>query len=137
VVTRSGALDPAGPLFTDTIVPPLVITCGAAPTARLDALAGLADVILAGEEEVEMPAMLDALADRGLRRVGCEGGPTLLAQLTAAGRLDELSLTVSPLLLAGPAPRILSGPPLPAPARLTPTLILEDDGFVFLRYRVG
>ena len=39
-----------------------------------------------------------------------EGGPHLLAQIAEAGLLDELCLTVSPVL-AGPAPgRILAGP---------------------------
>ncbi len=134
VITRSCALDPAGPLFTDTLVRPLIVTCSAAPAERVAALADLADIVTAGEDSVDIAAALDVLAERGLRRVSCEGGPTLLAQVTAAGRLDELSLTVSPLLLAGTARRILSGPPLDVPVRLRLAHVLEDDGFLFLRY---
>ncbi len=137
VVTRSCALDPEGPLFTDTLVRPLVVTCSTAPPERLAMLAEVADVVTAGDERVDIARALDALAERGLRRVSCEGGPNLLAQVAAAGRLDELSLTVSPLLLAGPAVRILSGPLLHVPARLGLAQVLEDDGFLFLRYMIG
>jgi riboflavin biosynthesis pyrimidine reductase len=134
VVTRSCALDPTGPLFTDTLVRPLVVTCHAAPPERTATLADVADVVTAGDESVDVAAALDVLAERGLRRVSCEGGPTLLAQVAAAGRLDELSLTVSPMLLAGASQRILDGPLLHVPARLQLTQVLEDDGFLFLRY---
>ena len=134
VVTRSCALDPAGPLFTDTVARPLVLTCAAAPAERVAGLAGLADVIRVGDQDVDIALALDELAGRGLRRVSCEGGPTLLAQVTAAGRLDELSLTLSPLLLAGPAPRILAGPLLDVAARLRLAQVLEEDGMLFLRY---
>ncbi len=134
VVTRSCALDPAGPLFTDTLVRPLVVTCSAAPPDRLAMLAKVADIVTVGERSVDVAGALDVLAERGLRRVSCEGGPTLLAQVTAVERLDELSLTVSPLLLAGPARRILSGPLLQVPAHLRLAQVLVDDGFLFLRY---
>jgi riboflavin biosynthesis pyrimidine reductase len=136
VVTRSCALDPGGPFFTDTLVRPLVLTCDAAPAERVAALSRVADVAAVGDRSVDVPAALDLLAARGLRRVSCEGGPTLLAHVVAAGRLDELSLTVSPLLLAGPAPRILDGPLLPSPAHLRVLSVLADDGFLFLRYAV-
>lgn len=136
VVTRSCALDPAGPLFTDTAVRPILVTCRVAPAERVAALADLADVLVAGDRDVDVAVALDALADRGLRRVSCEGGPTLLAQLVAAGRLDELCLTVSPLLLAGPALRLLNGPALSPATRLGLRQVLAEDGFLFLRYTV-
>ncbi len=134
VVTGTCDLDPASALFTHTEVRPMVITRHAAPKDRVAALAEVADIIMAGDDEVDLPAALDALADRGLRRVSCEGGPRLLAQVAAADRLDELSLTLSPLLIGGPALRILNGPLLDPPTRLSLTQVLEDDGFLFLRY---
>jgi riboflavin biosynthesis pyrimidine reductase len=134
VVTANCAFDPAGRLFTDTVVRPLVLTCHSAPPERVAALSAVADVVLAGDRCVDIAAALDVLAGRGLRRVSCEGGPNLLAQVTATGRLDELSLTISPLLLAGAALRILAGPPLTVPARLQLAHVLEDDGYLFLRY---
>lgn len=82
-------------------------------------------------------AVLDQLADRGLTRVLCEGGPSWLAQVAGAGRLDELCLTVSPVL-AGPGHAgLLDGPAWPSPLALRLSALLEDDGWLFARYRVG
>lgn len=134
VVTRGCAFDPADPLFTDTLTRPLVITTRSAPAERRAALADRADVLVAGEDDVDVARALDALAERGLRRVSCEGGPTLLAQVAAAGRLTELSLTVSPLLVGGAQMRVLTGPSLVPPVGLSLLSVIEDDGFLFLRY---
>ncbi len=135
VVTRSCALDPEGPLFTDSLVPPIVITHRSAPAGLRHALAERADVIVEGDGDVDLPRALDALAERGLRRVSCEGGPNLLSHVVAAGRLDELCLTVSPRLLGGAATRILDGPLVEPQAQMRLQHLLEDDdGFLFLRY---
>lgn len=131
VVTRSGALRLDGPLFNDTEVRPIVVTHSGIPVSRF---AERAEVIVAGDGEVDLAAALDALAERGLRRVGCEGGPHLLGGLVAARRLDECCLTVSPLVLGGPATRILAGALLDPPLPLRLAQVLEDEGFLFLRY---
>jgi riboflavin biosynthesis pyrimidine reductase len=136
LVTNRAALEPTDPLFTDTEVRPLVVTSAAAPRARVDALAGVADVVIAGDARVDLGRALDELADRGLRRVSCEGGPTLLAQVVAADRLDELRLTLSPLLTAGDAHRITAGPVV-HPRRMELVHLLEDDDHLFLRYRLA
>src|SRR5258708_4296556 len=52
----------------------------------------------AGSDHVPMRSVLDAVRAEGHRRVLTEGGPTLLAGLAAAGLLDELFLTLSPVL---------------------------------------
>ena len=57
--------------------------------------------IVAGDDEVDYGRVRSELAARGLTRVLCEGGPTVFAQLAAADGVDELCLSVSPLL-AGP-----------------------------------
>ncbi|MES4831787.1 dihydrofolate reductase family protein, partial [Streptomyces anthocyanicus] len=74
-----------------------------------------------------------ALTRRGLRRIDCEGGPRLFGALTAAGLVDELRLTVSPLLTAGPAGRIATGPPIPPTGLRLATALAEDDTLL-LRY---
>ncbi len=75
------------------------------------------------------------LADRGLRRQLTEGGPRLLGQFVAAGALDELCLTLSPMLTAGDAQRIAGGPGVIVPERFALASLLEEDGFLFGRYR--
>jgi riboflavin biosynthesis pyrimidine reductase len=77
------------------------------------------------------------LAGRGHRRILAEGGPHLLAQLTTAGLVDELCLTLSPLLAGPGAGRIVAGAPLPAGTGAVPATlghVLEDSGFLFCRY---
>ena len=59
---------------------------------------------------------MDALAERGHRRMLAEGGPHLLAQLLEAGLLDELCLTIGPLMAGPGAPRIVAGTPARAPS---------------------
>jgi 5-amino-6-(5-phosphoribosylamino)uracil reductase len=76
-----------------------------------------------------------ALAELGHTRLLTEGGPRLLGQLIAADVLDELCLTVSPMLTAGDAQRIAGGPSVTFPRRFTLSSMLEEDGFLFTRYR--
>jgi riboflavin biosynthesis pyrimidine reductase len=82
-------------------------------------------------------AVIDELGRRGMRAVLCEGGPALLREVVAAGRLDELFLTVSPLLAAGDAPTILGGEALPEPVELRLRDLHRADGHLFLHYLVG
>ena len=88
-----------------------------------------------GEHRVDVAHAIDALINRGLTRILCEGGPTLLRHLAAAERLDELCLTVSPQLVAGNAGRILDSDLLLPPQPLHLNQVLEDDCFLFLQYR--
>ena len=92
-----------------------------------------ADVIVAGQDTVDLAAAVDALAERGHRRMLAEGGPHLLAQLAGAGLLDELCLTIGPLMAGPGAPRIVAGVPA-TPLPLTLAHVLEDDGFLLCRY---
>jgi len=137
VVTRRLDLDPGGPLIT--AAPPeartIVITTEKAPRDIRAAIEPHADVVIAGEETVDLEAAVTALAERGHRRMLTEGGPHLLAQLLEAGLLDELCLTVAPLLTGPGAGRIVAGAPSgPAALPLTLGHVLEDDGFLFFRY---
>ncbi len=82
-------------------------------------------------------AALRDLRARGIRALLCEGGPTLNRALLAAGVVDELFLTLSPLLVGNKAaPRIVEGDDLPAPARLHLEWVLHHDDELYLRYRV-
>jgi riboflavin biosynthesis pyrimidine reductase len=136
IVTRTLGLNLASPLFTET--PPdartIVITCATGDAGLRDEAAKVADVIVAGEESVDLGAALRALHERGLSRVLCEGGPRLLGDVAAAGLLDELCLSFSPTL-AGPGPsRIIAGQPSDARRMELAHLLAGDDGFLFFRY---
>ena len=88
----------------------LVVAPGSADQEKVVALEGAGvEVLLTGEDEVDWPEALAELGRRGLRRVLCEGGPSLLAGLTALDLVDELCPTVSPVLVAGDGQRISTG----------------------------
>ncbi|MFC9391214.1 pyrimidine reductase family protein [Streptomyces venezuelae] len=137
VVSASLNLDFSLPLFTEPLVPTLVLTGAAAPAERVAAArAAGAEVLVAGDGAGVEPARARAvLAERGLRRQLTEGGPRLLGQFVAADALDELCLTVSPTMTSGAAQRIAGGPAVAVPTRFQVASVLEQDGFLFTRYR--
>jgi riboflavin biosynthesis pyrimidine reductase len=125
-------LDPDSQLFHGGVQRTIVVTHAASDPTLRKALAEGADVIVAGIEAVDIGEALDALAARGMVRVLCEGGPHLLADIAAAGRLDELCLTLAPRVVGGAATRITAGPTLDQSFELAH--LLDDDGTLFARY---
>ncbi len=146
LVTRSGRLpDAVGSPATedaDGRGGVVAVTCAAVGADALGSLRrrlGADGVVVAGDDAVDLPAAVAALADRGLPRVLCEGGPALLGDVARAGLLDELCLTTSPALVAGDAPRALGGPALDRRLGLAHLLVAtggEDDGTVLARWAV-
>jgi riboflavin biosynthesis pyrimidine reductase len=139
VVSRSLRLDPAGRLFHEAApdARTIVLTCTAADPDRRRALQEVADVVDCGADAVDARLARSVLAERGLGRILCEGGPTVFADFAAAGAVDELCLTLSPLL-AGPGPgRITTGAGWPQSRPMQLVGLLEEDGALFCRYRVG
>ncbi|MET8892672.1 pyrimidine reductase family protein [Streptomyces albogriseolus] len=137
VVSASLDLDFSLPLFTSPVVPTLVLTGAAAdPERRAAAEKAGARVVVAGEGVGADPGRaVRALAELGHTRLLTEGGPRLLGQLIAADVLDELCLTVSPMATAGDAQRIAGGHSVTPPRRFALSSLLEEDGFLFTRYR--
>lgn len=130
-------LDPDGPFFQQAPVRPLILTAATATAAaeRRVALERVADVVVAGEQAVEPAQAAALLAERGFARVLCEGGPQLFGSFQAAGLVDELCLTVSPLLAAGSALRITAGAPEAVPPqRLELAQVLRGGDTLLLRY---
>jgi riboflavin biosynthesis pyrimidine reductase len=85
-------------------------------------------------------AMGQLREDHGIRTLLCEGGPHLISQLLHEELVDELFLSLSPLLASGDATgetlRILSGPELDPPVSLELVSVYEHESHLFLRYRV-
>ncbi|MEO6702941.1 MAG: dihydrofolate reductase family protein [Jatrophihabitantaceae bacterium] len=148
VMSASLALDLSMPLFTTaTEAPTLVITGSAAPVSRrndiIDIAGGPAKLQLVEAPSdrsggVDFATAIESLRNLGYRRVLCEGGPRLFGAGVAAGAVDELCMSYSPLL-AGPAgDRIIGGSDWPA--ELAPRLsligLLTEDDALFCRYRV-
>ncbi len=120
---------------TDANPRPIVVTTEESAPHATDELLEAADVVACGVDRVDLAAAIAHLVARGLPRILCEGGPTLLGNLIEARLLDELLLTVSPLLVgAEPDAHIVNIPGGLQPARrFRTTGVLEEDGTVFLR----
>ena len=137
VAVVSARLSPAPSerLFTpgEGTATPIVLTCAAAPADRRAALSRCAEVVDCGDGAVDLGLVVAELERRGLRRLLCEGGPRLFSSLLAVGAVNELCLTLSPLLTGGTAPRITDGGPVQPPAGALLLSVLEEDGTLLLR----
>lgn len=133
LVTRSLDVDLGSTLFTEAPEPPLVYTVAEADPERRAALALVAEVVAEGTEAVDLAAVLRDLRRRGARVVLVEGGPSLNGQLAAAGLVDEVDLTWSPLLVGGDSARMAHGP-VAAPTPLALAHLWEADDLLFARY---
>jgi len=149
VMSGSLDLDLSADLFRNAppASPTLIVTGSAAPMSRrndiIDLAASEAAVqlieapVLAGGG-VDFAAAAAQLHELGYARILCEGGPRLFAAGLLSRAVDELCLTISPML-AGPAgPRIVAGPDWPVdflPQLKLIGLLTEDDA-LFCRYRV-
>ena len=130
IVSRRLEFDLGSSLFTEPRARTVLITGPDSPADRRAELERYAQVLVADE----LAAAVADLHQRG--PILCEGGPSLFAALVADNLVDELCLTLSPIL-AGPGPgRIESGPHHPA-ARLALGGLLEEGGALFARYAVG
>jgi riboflavin biosynthesis pyrimidine reductase len=109
---------------------PLILTCDSAPIERRQALAEVAEVILAGTDGVEPALALSRLQERGMGRVILEGGPTLNGQMLDL--IDEACVTIAPLVAGGTASRIVAGSQ--DSRRLDLRRAIHSDGFLLLRY---
>ena len=112
-----------------------------ATVSSSDALAAARDslgeenVLVLGDDEIDLGRLKAELTDRGWNEQLCEGGPSLFADMLAAGVVDELCLTVVPRLTGGDAVRIATGAEVDVALR--PALLLEQDGTLLGRWLVG
>ncbi len=134
IVSGSLDLDPGLPVFTDAPVTPMVVTIASAPVARRAALSGVADVLDAGTDTLDAVALVATLAARGLVNIHSEGGPGLLGTFQSAGLVDEMCLSLSPLLVGGPAGRVARAKTQGDPQEMRLAHVLEVESMLFLRY---
>jgi riboflavin biosynthesis pyrimidine reductase len=141
IVSASLALPPDLPLLAEPQAHVVVLTPSEATlpatAARVDYLRRPAD------GQLDLPAALSELRrGHGVELLLCEGGPHLNCQLLAAGLVDELFLSLSPMLAGGDPPdgealRILAGEEFEEPLEMDLLGVLEHDSHLFLRYRVS
>lgn len=119
-------------LFTDTDAAPIVLTTTQGARLMADFPASVIDV---GDDTVDLARMVSALADLGLHRIHCEGGPGLLGRLIAAELVDELCLTTAPMMLGTGAGALLGGVELAGAAKWRLESLHVDGDQLFSHYR--
>ena len=133
LISRSGDIPWGAGLFA-AADQPVIVYSGAELAPPPDVAAPLEVVRL--EDPTPRAALAD-LRSRGVRSLLCEGGPTLNCALLEAGVVDELFLTLSPLISGERgALRIVEGDGLPAPVPMALECVLHHDAELFLRYGV-
>ena len=70
----------------------------------------------------------------GLQRVLVEGGPSLFSQMVSDNEIDELCLTTSPKLVAGPARRIAAADHHVEINMARRGILVGGDGTVIVRW---
>jgi riboflavin biosynthesis pyrimidine reductase len=137
VVTHGADFEHDSKIFTRTEVPPLIMTCRDTvddATVRFGSLAEVIDASGAHPDRVDPTLVLAILADRGLRRVLSEGGPSLISLLIEHDLLDELCVTLAPVLVGGQARRIATGSGEAHTRMRRSHLLTDDDGYLYTRY---
>ncbi len=112
---------------------PLLFTGQDTPDAAVDRLAAVAEVVRLADSH-DPTQVLGEINRRGGSVVLCEGGASFNAQLVDADVIDELCLSISPLLAGGPSPRIVHGSKRAVPHQMVLEYLLEDSGTLFARY---
>jgi riboflavin biosynthesis pyrimidine reductase len=133
VVSRTGYLPER--LYSKPDQPPILVTC-ARTAARHDLDEDRQGVMVAGEDSVDVSRAVAMLREQGMRRILCEGGPTLLDELVEADAVSEICVTLAPKLAASqPVGHRLHPARLPSPVTMKLAHALVCDGYLYLRYR--
>jgi riboflavin biosynthesis pyrimidine reductase len=138
IVTASGRL----PSLTALTPGSLVITTPAGALALKGSVPPTAELVVPVDgDTIPATTIVGVLRDRGHDRVLTEGGPRLFGELVAAGLVDELFLTTSPVLFGGAPPAIgITGRLAPAPeprARAELLSLRRHGSHLFVRYALG
>ncbi|HSO49217.1 MAG TPA: dihydrofolate reductase family protein [Acidimicrobiia bacterium] len=130
VVTGRLDLDPKARLFSRPETPPLILTGPAADPGRRRALDAVAEVVVL--EDLSVEAVIGHLSPAKV--VLCEGGPGLNAQLAAARLIDEVNLTLAPIMVGGVSKRIIEGVPTDPVLEMVLDRLLSGERSLFFRY---
>lgn len=130
ILTRSLNIEPEHRVFSDQTRRPTILTGLDADPEKVAVLGEVADIRQI--ESLDGNGIVSALDSASV--ILCEGGPTLNSHLAAAGVVDEIDLTLAPLLAMGESKRITSGVELDPPTRMRLDRALQGDLSLFLRY---
>jgi riboflavin biosynthesis pyrimidine reductase len=137
ILTHGADFEHDAKIFTRTEVPPLIMTSRDAvdeARGRFGSLAEVIDASGANTDRVDPTVVLTIFQKRGLRRVLSEGGPSLISLLIEHDLLDELCVTIAPVLVGGAARRIAAGSGEAHTRMRRSHLLTDDEGYLYTRY---
>lgn len=142
VVSGSASLNPEAEIFRHRFSPIIILSCRRADPKRLDRLRRVADAVkVCGDADVDFIEALRWLRDEWkVNRLLCEGGGQVNAGLFRQGVVDEVYLTVAPLIFGGRnAPTMADGQGIAEVREATRLRLKKLDRVgdeLFLVYRV-
>jgi 2,5-diamino-6-(ribosylamino)-4(3H)-pyrimidinone 5'-phosphate reductase len=110
----------------------------AASEERVAPLRKRCEIVVAGDEKVDLAELMSILMKKGVGQLMVEGGATLNWSLIKAGLVDEISVFVGPMIIGGErAPTLVDGPGFSGGfPKLELISVDVIDGGVLLRWRV-
>ncbi|WP_313813581.1 dihydrofolate reductase family protein [Glutamicibacter sp.] len=138
IVSRSLSLSPQTPALNESPAPVLLFCAEPVSEQVRASYPSNVEIIQIGRrgDGVDPSQIVAQLVSRGLQFIHAEGGPRLFGQFAAAGVLDSLCLSYSPVLAAGQGARICSSPE-ETEIQLHLHTLLEEDSMLLSEYRVG
>ena len=125
VVTRTGKMDLNTNLFKSGVGFLIMPEDAKQPDTEFDL-----EIVRAGKGNVDLQLAMSQLPGTFVQ---LEGGALLNASMFAANLVDEINLTISPMVTGADSPRLANGAP-PLHSDYEVAHILEDNGFMFIRY---
>jgi 2,5-diamino-6-(ribosylamino)-4(3H)-pyrimidinone 5'-phosphate reductase len=141
IVSGSGTINPEAEIFRRRFSPIIILTSERAPKRKLQRLSELADEVkVCGKTKVDFVEALRWLRSKWkVKRLLCEGGGEVNAAMFEAGLVDEVHVTLCPLILGGrDAPTLADGTGarrLADATRLRLVSMKQYEGGLFLIYR--
>ena len=140
IVSNEGKIDIQLKIFQWDVSRILIFSSQRMPAEERTALKDKATLHLSKRRDVDLAEVLKILRrDYNVRRVACEGGPTLFRSMLELGLIDELNLTIAPYLFGGEAAPTLTGLSkdfLPASVKCVMKDMRVAGDECFLTYRI-
>jgi riboflavin-specific deaminase-like protein len=140
IISNKGRIDHRLKIFQSDISPIIIFSTERMPRAKQNVLSKKATLHLTHAERVDLRTMLEILRSKyKVRRLACEGGPTLLRALLKRSFIDQLNLTLAPYLFGGAKAPTLTGVSkefLPASVHCSLTDMRTIGNECFLTYRI-
>jgi riboflavin-specific deaminase-like protein len=110
IISNKGRIDDRLKIFQSDISPVIIFSTKRMPPKYRKALESKATLHLSDAKHVDLPIMLATLRNKyNVRRLACEGGPTLFRALLERSLIDQLNLTLAPYMFGGAKAPTLTG----------------------------